>query len=45
MAKESIVATWHLQRSTDWVDITERIVNPDINPPSRLLGGEYVSFF
>jgi hypothetical protein len=42
VAKESIVATWNLQRRTDWVEIKERIVNPDIKPQPRLLGGECV---
>ena len=43
VAKESIVATWHLQRRTDWVEIKQRIFNPDvIHQPG--LGGEYVLF-
>lgn len=43
VAKESIVATWHLQRRTDWVEIKQRIFNPDIqHQPGS--GGEYVLF-
>ena len=43
VAKESNIATWHLQRRTDWVEIKQRIFNPDVKyqPP---LGGEYVLF-
>jgi hypothetical protein len=29
VAKESTVATWHLQRRTDWVEIKQRICNPE----------------
>ena len=43
VAKESIAATWDLQRRTDWVEIKQRIFNPDIkNQPG--LGKEYVLF-
>lgn len=41
-AKESTVATWHLQRRTDWVEIKQAIANPDVKPKPGLLGGEYV---
>jgi hypothetical protein len=34
VAKESIVAAWHLQRRTDWVEIKQRIFNPDIKQQS-----------
>ena len=44
VAKESNVATWHLQRRTDWVEIKQRIFNPDIKPSQPGLGGEYVLF-
>ena len=43
VAKESNVATWHLQRRTDWVEIKQRIFNPDIKHQPGL-GGEYVLF-
>jgi hypothetical protein len=43
VAKESIVATWHLQRRTDWVEIKQRILNPEIKHQPGL-GGEYVLF-
>jgi hypothetical protein len=42
VAKESTVATWHLQRRTDWVEIKQPIANPDVKLQPRLLGGEYV---
>ena len=43
VAKESNVATWHLQRRTDWVEIKQRIFNPDVKHQPGL-GGEYVLF-
>ena len=43
VARESNVATWHLQRRTDWVEIKQRIFNPDIKHQPGL-SGEYVLF-
>ena len=43
VAKESNVATWHLQRRTDWIEIKQRIFNPNVKHQSGL-GGEYVLF-
>ena len=43
VAKESNVATWHLQRRMDWVEINQRIFNPDIIQQPGL-GEEYVLF-
>ena len=45
VAKESTVATWHLQRRTDWIEIKQPIHNPDRKFQPRLLGGECVLFF
>jgi hypothetical protein len=43
VAEESTVATWDLQRRTDWVEIKQRIVDPE--PQPRVSGGECVFFF
>ena len=45
VAQESTVATWDLQRQTNWVEIKQSIMSPDNKPQPRLLGGEYVFFF
>jgi len=45
VAKETTVATWHLQRRTDWVEIKQPIVSPDVQLQEGLLSKEYVLFF
>ncbi|KAF8801837.1 hypothetical protein BYT27DRAFT_7114060, partial [Phlegmacium glaucopus] len=43
VAKESTVATWHLQRRTDWVEIKQPIVSPNVKLEAGLLGGDWLS--
>ena len=45
VAKESTVATWHLQRMTDWVGIKQRIFNPDIRHQPGLGESTFFSLF